>query len=418
MTPLPRVGIFVPRFPVPSETFIVTKVIGLIDAGFDIQIFVTSNNGQWDKFEILKNRPDIRRRIHYAPKTWPSHAVIYSGIPQLMRIMVSHPVDFWRLVLDSWQQRKASKLGFLRRIYRLSLFAGHELDILHIEFDTQAIGIIEVKTFLKDCRILLSSRGTFQKTSVLDEYPDAPAYLYGQLTGYHFISEYLRRNAYQLGLSEAVPYWVIKPAIDLSLFVPPEQPRLPKDGSGEKIRLITVARVEWQKGYEFAIDAVARVRAAGIPVEYVIVGTGDHEEAVRFAALQYGLLHDGTVHFTGLIPREEVVRQLQQADIMIHAAIEEGFCNAVIEGQATELPVVVSDAGGLPENAQDGVTGFVVPRRDPAAMAAKIIELACNPELRRTMGQAGRERALEIYDINAQVEAFKQLYVELAEIKP
>jgi colanic acid/amylovoran biosynthesis glycosyltransferase len=102
------------------------------------------------------------------------------------------------------------------------------------------------------------------------------------------------------------------------------------------------------------------------------------------------------------------------ADIMVHAAVEEGFCNAVIEAQAMELPVVTSDAGGLPENVEDGVTGFVVPRRNAEAMAEKIIELARDASLRQRLGAAGRARALERFDLDRQAAAFVRLYTELA----
>ena len=79
-----------------------------------------------------------------------------------------------------------------------------------------------------------------------------------------------------------------------------------------------------------------------------------------------------------------------------------------------EIPVVVSDAGGLPENVEDGVTGFVVPRRDPDAMAAKLIQLARDPDLCRKLGRAGRERARKHFDISKQVHEFVSLYESLA----
>ncbi len=102
---------------------------------------------------------------------------------------------------------------------------------------------------------------------------------------------------------------------------------------------------------------------------------------------------------------------------MLHISVEEGFCNAVIEAQAVGLPVVVSDAGGLPENAVDGLTGYVVSRRDPAAAAEKLRHLAEDPALCREMGRAGRERALALFDINRQVEKFAALYHELAKLE-
>jgi colanic acid/amylovoran biosynthesis glycosyltransferase len=259
--------------------------------------------------------------------------------------------------------------------------------------------------------MLLSARGTFQKTGVLDRFPDAPRYLYQYVDGYHFISEYLRQNTYCLGLDRSVPTWLIEPAVDLKLFTPPT-PRALRPG-GAPLRIISVARLAWQKGYEFAIDAVARVHQAGIPVEYQILGEGDYEEPIRYAARQWGLLENGVVKFRGAVRREDVVRYLAESDVMLHPALEEGFCNAVIEAQAMELPVVASDAGGLPENVEDGVTGFVVPRRNPDALAEKLILLARDPALCLQMGKAGRERALTRFDLTRQVEAFITLYQAL-----
>lgn len=77
------------------------------------------------------------------------------------------------------------------------------------------------------------------------------------------------------------------------------------------------------------------------------------------------------------------------------------------------LPVVCSDAGGLPENVADGETGFVIPRRDPQALAAKLAQLASDPGLRQRMGQAGRERVLRSFKLQEQIAAFEQLYQEL-----
>ena len=99
---------------------------------------------------------------------------------------------------------------------------------------------------------------------------------------------------------------------------------------------------------------------------------------------------------------------------MVHAALDEGFCNAVIEAQAMALPVVTSDSGGLPENVEDGITGYVVPQRDTDAMAARIALLARDPALRATLGAAGRERALARFDLRDQTSAFVALYRELA----
>jgi colanic acid/amylovoran biosynthesis glycosyltransferase len=404
-----RVGISVIQFPAASETFIVTKVLGLLDAGFDVQIFVSRQSSTWDKFAVLQDREDVRERIHIAPPADSLVDAVFKGLPQFILTALRHPLAFGRYVRHCWRNRKRHPLGFLKALYSRVHFVGQALDILHIEFDTQALSQADIKEYL-NCKLLLSSRGTFQKTTVLDKYPQALPYLFNYVDGYHFISEYLRQNMRRLGLPDSVPTWLIEPAVNLELFTVTSERTSSED---KPLRLITVARIVWQKGHEFAVDAVARVHDAGVPVEYWIVGDGNYEETVRFAVHQHGLLEAGIVKFCGAVSREAVIEFLRQADVMIHAALEEGFCNAVIEGQASGLPVVVSDAGGLPENVEDGVTGFVVPRRDPDAMAARIIQLARDPGLRQQMGQAGRERALRKYDLREQVNSFAALYREL-----
>ncbi len=77
------------------------------------------------------------------------------------------------------------------------------------------------------------------------------------------------------------------------------------------------------------------------------------------------------------------------------------------------MPVVASDAGGLPENVADGQTGFVVPRRDPVALADKLELLAGDNVLRQKMGVAGRQRVANCFQLPDQIEAFGRFYREL-----
>jgi colanic acid/amylovoran biosynthesis glycosyltransferase len=93
--------------------------------------------------------------------------------------------------------------------------------------------------------------------------------------------------------------------------------------------------------------------------------------------------------------------------------VSEGFCNAVLEAQAMQLPVVASDADGLPENVAHGQTGFIVPRRNPAALADKLALLAGDMELRRKMGAAGRARVEDCFTLPQQIAAFDRFFREM-----
>ena len=85
----------------------------------------------------------------------------------------------------------------------------------------------------------------------------------------------------------------------------------------------------------------------------------------------------------------------------------------VIEASACEIPVVVSDVGGLPEVVKDGITGFIVPSRDIEATADAIQKLIERPELAKKMGKAGREFVLQFYESQKTVKIMSDLYEKI-----
>ena len=404
-----NIGIVVPEFPVPSETFIVTKVLGLLERGYDVQLFTTRPSRYWDRFGNLNGREDVRGRIHISVFRYRQDPVRLFGYAfwRLLITAIRHPVGLVLLIAYQRRESGITKLNVLMQVLHKLMFVGKEIDILHIEFDAQAFGMAGLKTFL-GCRLVLSARGAVSGTTVTTTHPGFYHYIFSHVDHYHFISAYLHKELMAAGMPEHIPFTIIEPAIDLILFQPGE-----RQHPEQQLVLISVGRLTWVKGIEFAIDAVAEVVRQGYTVRYLVVGGGEYEVAGRFAAHQHGLLETGAVQFIGAVAREKVKEYFQDADMMIHPALQEGFCNAVIEGQAMELPVICSDAGGLPENIENEVTGFVTPKRDSREMARKIIELIDHPELRTKMGKAGRRRAVEKYDIQKLIDRFEILYDSL-----
>jgi colanic acid/amylovoran biosynthesis glycosyltransferase len=174
------------------------------------------------------------------------------------------------------------------------------------------------------------------------------------------------------------------------------------------LRILSVGRLEWKKGYEYALQSLRMLLDAGINCRLRIVGAGNFYEALVFARHQLGLKEH--VEFLGGLPHPRVIEEMHETDIFLHPSLSEGFCNAVLEAQAMQIPVVCTDAGSLPENVIDGQTGFVVPRRDPVAMADKMILLARDPSLRQAFGKAGRERVKQNFTLAQQLEKFGDFY--------
>lgn len=147
----------------------------------------------------------------------------------------------------------------------------------------------------------------------------------------------------------------------------------------------------------------------------VLVGGGPQEDELRQLAKELKL-HEH-VKFVGAVPHSDVPKWLNSFDIYVALSTldSESFGVAIVEASACELPVVVSDAGGLPEVVVDGKTGYIVPRNNPEEAANKIEILVNDEYLRRQMGEAGRKFVLENYEWKSNADKMEKLYQEVAD---
>ena len=148
----------------------------------------------------------------------------------------------------------------------------------------------------------------------------------------------------------------------------------------------------------------------------MLAGDGFERPALVQLAQELGIGEDVT--FLGWVSNAELPPFYRAAAVSVIPSLEEGFGIPAAEAMGCEVAVVASDAGGLPEVVENGVTGLVVPRGDSAALAKAIGSLLADPERRREMGQAGRARALRLFDWDRSAEQFEELYREVAARTP
>ena len=144
----------------------------------------------------------------------------------------------------------------------------------------------------------------------------------------------------------------------------------------------------------------------------VIVGDGPCRK--EYEDLAAGLGISGDVKFIGKVRNDLLSEYYNSFSVAVSLSDSESFGVVAVEAMACECPVVVSDADGFTEVVEDGVTGFIVPRRNPEAAAAAIQKFIDNPRLREKMGAAGRARVSGLYDWKDNVALMIDIYSEVS----
>lgn len=172
----------------------------------------------------------------------------------------------------------------------------------------------------------------------------------------------------------------------------------------EAVLVGTVAAFAGHKDYPNLIEAASIAAKQDPRLFFMAVGEGNLLDAMISLARELGLAE--RFIFTGFQP--EVGKFLKSFDIFVLASKKEGLGTSVIDAMALGLPVIGTDAGGIPELITDRDCGLLVPRRDPAKLAAAILELAGNAGLRQKLGEAAQQKS-EKFSREAMIESYAEL---------
>ncbi len=170
--------------------------------------------------------------------------------------------------------------------------------------------------------------------------------------------------------------------------------------------IVTVTRLSPEKDVATLIRAtqLAVREQPGMQVE--IAGDGTCMLSLKQLTQELGL--DDNVYFLGQV--SDVPRLLERASLFVLSSISEGISLTLLEAMARGLPVVATRVGGTPEVVVDGVTGILVPPRDPQALANAMLRLSRDADTARRMGLTGRQRVERHFDVRRAVAAYEALY--------
>jgi glycosyltransferase involved in cell wall biosynthesis len=222
------------------------------------------------------------------------------------------------------------------------------------------------------------------------------------------VSEFLRSRLIQSGFppDRTIVHYN---GVDLTAFSPAEH-------DSNDPTLLSVGRLVEKKGIEYLIKAFALVAAELPEARLEIAGEGPLRRSLERLTADSGL--SARITFHGSLSHRAVASLMQNASIICQPSVtaangdSEGLPTVVLEAAATAKPLVGTRHSGIPEIIVDGKTGFLVAEREVEALADRLLSLLRNAELRREMGEAGRKRIEEKFDMSKQAKRLEEIYSE------
>ncbi len=201
--------------------------------------------------------------------------------------------------------------------------------------------------------------------------------------------------------------------VDLNRFayVPPP-PLDDKPSANRPLRVVCVARLIREKGVFDLVQAAKQIGKQRDDVEFVFCGSPDQGNRTSVDAETFqSWQQEKNLSLLGHV--DNVHQVLRDADIVALPSYREGTPRSLLEAAAIGRPIVTTDVPGCRETVTDGVSGILVPPRDPDALAAALLRLIDDAKLRESMGQAGRAKAETQFDEQIVIQRTLAVYEDL-----
>ena len=363
-----KVGFFLLKFPLSSETFVLNQITAFIDMGFEVEIVAlqkgdTQNtHAAWTKYNLaartrwLQDEPTgkVAKLRHRASQT-------LRGIHRK----------------NTWQALNLKRYGAESRNLILSAICGQVVTPLHADVfiahfgpagvtaaKLRELGVIRGKIATIFHGIDISSR------EVLNHYTPEYQQLFRRGDLMLPISNLWAGRLQKMGCPRE-KIAVSRMGVDMTRFSP-----RPVKAPGTPLEIISVARLTEKKGLHVAIESCRQLKEQGVAFRYRILGIGPWERRLRTLIEQYQL--EDVVEMPGFKPSHEVKAMLDDADVFLLPSVTgadgdmEGIPVALMEAMAVGIPVVSTLHSGIPELVEADKSGWLVPENDARALAQRL----------------------------------------------
>lgn len=405
-----RIAFLVSVFPSVSETFIVNQITDLIDRGHEVKIFAFERGIEGIVHQKIIRYGLVEKTVYFQDL----HVSKLKRYFPFLKFIISQreSLDRKRLLRNFPIRTHGLKAMNLQFFYRLKwiLDEGY-FDIFHAHFGVNGayLGEIKKKGFLKATKLVTSFHGYDLAPKLLSQYREKYKYLFEEADLLTINTRYTKKILRQITQFKNME--ILPVGLDTSEFVP-------KNITEDKFQLLFVGRLVPFKAPNLAIDIVRSIILKGYRnIKLTIIGEGELMESLVEYVEQYNL--EAYVEIKGALSQEDVVNTMRKADVFIMPGVYDKNERAenqglvIQEAQAMELPVVISNAGGMKYGVLDGKTGFVVKEKDIEGFVEKIEIFLSNRELAKEMGKRGREFVVNNYDSRVLGDRLEKIYMDL-----
>ncbi len=172
-----------------------------------------------------------------------------------------------------------------------------------------------------------------------------------------------------------------------------------------------IARLFELKGYDFFVQAAAKIATAIPNVQFLVVGDGVLRESIEKEVDRIGLRE--RFYFAGLVNPDSIFRYISLMDVLVHLSLREGLPRTVVQALASGKPAIGFALDGTPEAIIDGKTGFLCAPGDSTAVAERVVRLLKNPDEAARIGASGREFVRDKWDWRMMVNYLERDYTNL-----
>jgi glycosyltransferase involved in cell wall biosynthesis len=392
----------VSEYPAVSHTFILREVRRLRAMNFDVRV-ASINSPRQPISEMTADDRDEAASTFYVKR-----AGIAGAVRAHLRALTHKPAAYIRglalaLSLGGTDLRQLlySTFYFTEALIVGDWMETHGLHHVHVHFVNAAstVGLITSKIFASGFSLTVHGPDEFYdvRGQRLSEKLERASFVF--CIG-HFARSQLMR-------SSAVRNWgkfeIARLGVDLKVFA-----KRPFRSTARPFRLLCVGRLVPTKGQHILIAALDRLVKGGRSVSLCFVGDGPDRVSLEREMKCRGL--GGKVSFEGNVNQDRIGQFYREADAFVLASFAEGIPVVLMEAMAMEIPCVSTRVAGIPELIRDGIDGFLVMPSDDRALAEALGRLIDDEALRRRLGEAGRLRVIEKYDLDKNIERLKRLF--------